>query len=79
MESGKRPNITYTAPIGCVDLAAFDESGEPYEIHGCASCLPWNAEVHVDDDGEIFIREWHAVDCEAFKELISDDSESLDG
>ena len=53
-------------------LAAFDDKGDPYEIHGCDYCLPWHAEVHVDDDsGEVFVREWHAVECEAFQELIN--------
>ena len=52
---------------------AFDEDGEPYEIHGCDYCLPWHAEVHIDDDGNVFVREWHAVECEAFEELINDD------
>jgi hypothetical protein len=33
--------------------------------------LPWHAEVHIDDDsGDVFVREWHAVDCEAFQELL---------
>jgi hypothetical protein len=72
MEPGKecRRRITHNAPIGCVDLAAFDEDGEPYEIHGCHYCLPWHAEVHVDDDGNIFVREWPAVERAAFEELI---------
>jgi hypothetical protein len=59
---------TYSAPIGCVDVAAFDEHGEPFEIHACVDCLPWHAEVHIDD-GEVFVREWHAVECETFEEL----------
>lgn len=46
MEPGqRRRNTTYAAPIGCVDLAAFDQNSEPYEIHGCDYCLPWHAEV----------------------------------
>jgi hypothetical protein len=66
-----RRNTTYTAPIGCVDLAAFDDQGEPYQIHACEGCLPWHAEVIIDDDGEVFIREWHAVECHVFEELIN--------
>jgi hypothetical protein len=50
MEPPKRRNLGYTAPIGSVDLAAFDENGEPYEITACSSCLPWHAEVHIDDN-----------------------------
>jgi len=79
MEPGqRRRDTTYTAPIGCVDLAAFDENGEPYEIHGCDYCLPWHAEVHIDDDGDVFIREWHAVECEAFEELVNISNRSSD-
>ena len=77
MEPGqrRRRNTTYAAPIGCVDLAAFDEDGEPYEIHGCDYCLPWHAEVRIDDGGHVFVREWHAVECEAFEELINSDDQ----
>lgn len=79
MEPGqRRRDTTYAAPIGCVDLAAFDEDGEPYEIHGCDYCLPWHAEVHIDDDGDVFIREWHAVECEAFEELVNISNRSSD-
>jgi len=67
---GRKRRIGYTAPIGSVDLAAFDEAGEPYEIRACNDCLPWHAEVHIDDRGDVFVCEWHAVDCEHFKELI---------
>jgi hypothetical protein len=74
-----RRRITYTAPIGSADLAAFDENGEPYEIHGCQYCLPWHAEVHIDDDGHVFVREWHAVECETFEELINGDGKPVDG
>ena len=70
MAPRKQRNIGYTAPIGSVDMAAFDENGEPYEITGCHYCAPWHAEVHIDDDGEVFVREWHAVECEEFEELI---------
>jgi hypothetical protein len=78
MEPGqrRRRNTTYSAPIGSVDLAAFDENGDPYEIRGCDYCLPWHAEVHIDDDGHVFVREWHAVECEAFDELINANDES---
>jgi hypothetical protein len=71
MQPPERRNITYRAPIGCVDLAAFGEDGEPYEIHACNYCLPWHAEVHIDGAGNVFVREWHAVECEVFEELIN--------
>ena len=77
MEPRKRPNVTYGAPVAWVDLAAFDENGEAYQIHACDNCLPWHAEVVIDDDsGHVFIREWHAVECEAFQELINSISEA---
>ena len=80
MQSGERRRHTsYSAPVGSIDLAAFDENGEPYEIHGCHYCLPWHAEVHLDDGGQIFVREWHAVECEAFEELINGSGGSGDG
>lgn len=70
VEGRKRRN-TYTDPIGCVDRAAFDDNGEPYEIHGCHYCQSWHAEVHIDEDSEVFVREWHAVECEEFEKLIN--------
>jgi hypothetical protein len=69
MDGKKRRDTTYRAPIGCVDLAAFMDDGEPYQITACHSCLPWHAEVIRDDDGEIFVREWHAVECPEFEQL----------
>lgn len=66
-----RPNTTYSAPVGSVDLAAVNDQGEPYEIWPCGSCLPWHAEV-VQVEGEVLVREWHAVDCPEFQELITD-------
>lgn len=69
-----RPKITYDAPIGPVDLRAFNEVGDPFEITACMHCLPWHAEVVRDPEtNEILIREWHAVECEVFQELIEDD------
>ena len=43
MQPRERRNITLRAPVGTVDLAAFDDDGEPYEIHACSHCLPWHA------------------------------------
>ncbi len=70
MPTGRR-KLDYTAPIGSVDLAAFDDDGNPYEIWSCAHCLPWHAEVIIDDCGDVGVREWHAVECPAFQELTS--------
>lgn len=67
----RKPNVTYNAPVGSVDLLAFKEDGTAHEIFACLDCLPWHAEV-VRVDGEILVREWHAVDCPQFQELISD-------
>lgn len=67
-------DTTYRAPIGSVDLPAFDDDGSAYEVHPCHDCLPWHAEVVVADDRDvILVREWHAVGCESFQRLISRD------
>lgn len=69
-----RPNIGFGAPVGSVDLCAFDDAGNAYEILACPDCLPWRAEVVRDPrTNELLIREWHAVACELFQELIRDD------
>jgi hypothetical protein len=66
-----QPDITFHAPIGSIDLRAFNEVGEAYEITACMECLPWRAEVVTDPETkEILIREWHAVECGAFKDLL---------
>ncbi|MFD9047217.1 hypothetical protein [Streptomyces zaomyceticus] len=67
--SGSDQDVTYRAPVGSVDLQVFDDDGNAYEIYACHDCLPWHAEV-VIVDGEILVREWHAVGCSQFQELI---------
>jgi hypothetical protein len=64
-----KPDVTYRAPVGCVDLRAFDDDGNSYEIHACSDCLPWHAEV-VTVGGAVLVREWHAVGCPQFQDLI---------
>jgi hypothetical protein len=64
-------NITNSAPVGSVDLDASNEDGTPAQIWPCHECYPWHVEVIVED-GNAFVREWHAIDCPTFKELISD-------
>ncbi|MEU3520310.1 hypothetical protein ABZ770_34435 [Streptomyces sp. NPDC006654] len=71
-DEGNEPNVTYSAPVGSIDLVAFKEDDTPHEIWPCGDCLPWHAEV-VRVDGEILVREWHAVDCPQFRELLSED------
>lgn len=69
-----RPNVTFSAPIGSVDLRAFNDDGDPCEVVACPDCLPWRAEVARDpESNEIVVREWHAVECPLFQELIQDD------
>ncbi|WP_405683062.1 hypothetical protein [Streptomyces sp. NBC_00057] len=67
----RKSNVTYSAPVGSVDLAAFQDDGTPYEIWACDDCLPWHAEV-VRVEREILVREWHAVDCPQFQDLVAD-------
>ncbi|GGV58215.1 hypothetical protein [Streptomyces spectabilis] len=71
MTDGSEPqqDDTYRAPVGSVDLKAFDEDGDSYEIRACHDCLPWYAEVVVVA-GEVLVREWYAVGCPQFQELI---------
>ncbi|MEU3352443.1 hypothetical protein [Streptomyces sp. NPDC037389] len=73
MAEGSDPqqDVTYRAPVGSVDLRAFDDNGKPYEIWACHDCLPWHAEVVVIEE-ETLIREWHAVECPQFQQLIQD-------
>jgi hypothetical protein len=68
----RRPDTTYRAPVGSVDLAAEDDDGSPYEIWPCHDCLPWHVEVIREGD-HVFVREWHAVDCPSFQELIKEE------
>jgi hypothetical protein len=71
-----RPDITFNAPIGSVDLRAFDEVGDTYEITACPDCLPWHAEVVRDPEtNETLVREWHAVECPLFQDLIANDDQ----
>jgi hypothetical protein len=65
----RMPNVHRDAPVGSVDMPAFQEDGTPYEIWPCHDCLPWHAEV-VRSEGDVLVREWHAVDCPLFVELI---------
>jgi hypothetical protein len=41
MDGVSGTSIGYTAPVGSVDAAAFDDQGGPEEIHGYDYCLPW--------------------------------------
>lgn len=65
-----RPKLDLTAPVGSVDLAAFEEDGTPFTIWPCHDCLPWHAEV-ITDSGTVLVREWHAIDCPTFRTLTA--------
>ncbi|MER7539383.1 hypothetical protein ABTX77_32055 [Streptomyces sp. NPDC097704] len=69
MADDSTPNVNLSAPVGSVDLPAFDDDGNPHEIWACHDCLPWHAEV-VLSEGEVLVREWHAVDCPQFQQLV---------
>ena len=75
MSTDRTQKVTYDAPVGCIDLAAFNDDGEAYEVWPCTDCLPWHAEVVVADDGTILVREWHAMGCQSFRELLKDEPE----
>jgi hypothetical protein len=61
----RRPNVTYSAPVLSVDLAA-----DGYQIWPCHDCLPWHAEVVAEEDGYIAVREWHAAECPTLAEVL---------
>jgi len=67
----RKPNVTYNAPVGSVDMVAFKEDGTSHEIRPCPDCLPWYAEL-AQVEGELLVREWHAYDCPLFQDLIKD-------
>ena len=64
----ERPNTNLAAPVGSVDLAAFESDGTPISFRPCQECAPWHAEV-MNKDGYVFVREWHAIDCKTFRML----------
>jgi hypothetical protein len=59
-----KPRLAYDAPVAWVDL---DAEGD---IWPCPDCLPWHLEVIRDDDGDVFVREWHAIDCPLLASLL---------
>jgi hypothetical protein len=66
---GDRPNVSESAPLGYVELAAFERDGTPISFRPCRECAPsWRAEV-MNKDGFVLVREWHAADCEALRML----------
>ncbi|MGW5924249.1 hypothetical protein ACWFPY_35095 [Nocardia fluminea] len=74
--SERRPKVTYDAPIAPMDFEAFDDEGNSYEITACHDCLPWRAEVVLDvEDGRPIVREWHAVECPFYTDLLHEFSE----
>jgi hypothetical protein len=68
--SADSPNVRNSAPVGSVDLAAFEPDGTPISFRPCHDCTPWHAEV-MNKDGYVFVREWHAVDCKTFRMLTA--------
>ncbi|MFI6411844.1 hypothetical protein [Streptomyces sp. NPDC050585] len=69
MADDSTPSVNLSAPVGSVDLGALDDEGNPYEIWPCHDCLPWHAEV-ILVEGVVLVREWHAVDCPQFRDLV---------
>ncbi len=55
---------------------AFRSDGSSYEFRACSECLPWNAEVVIEPrDDTVMVREWHAVGCPFFQELLAQDDD----
>ncbi|MFJ9460922.1 hypothetical protein ACIRST_38365 [Kitasatospora sp. NPDC101447] len=72
MASPQTRKIVNTAPVGSIDLPAFEDNGTPYEIWPCNDCYPWHFEV-IREGSEILVREWHAVDCTLFQQLLANE------
>ncbi|MFC5668300.1 hypothetical protein ACFP3U_35735 [Kitasatospora misakiensis] len=70
--ASQRPQVGYTAPVGSIDLPAFDDDGTTYEVWPCVDCHPWHAEVILEGQ-DVLVREWHAVDCPLFQQLLAND------
>jgi hypothetical protein len=65
-------NVNLNAPVGSVDVRALDDDGNAYKIRARSDCLLRHAEVVVDEEsGSIMVREWHAIGCPMFQELIN--------
>lgn len=69
MPVDKSPNLTLSAPVVPLDLAAEGD------FWPCPHCLPWHFEVLNDlKSGLTTVREWHAADCpmvtEALREVV---------
>ena len=64
----KKPNLGRSAPVGSVDLEC-----DAFAIWPCEECLPWHVEIVRDpgDSEHILAREWHAIDCSLFQELLA--------
>jgi hypothetical protein len=47
------------------DLVPFEYPWQEDEvIWACYDCLPWHVEMfHDPETGELWVREWHALDC----------------
>lgn len=49
-------------------VLAFEYPAEDEVVWPCNDCLPWHVEVVKDpEDGEILIREWHAIGCNVWE------------
>lgn len=57
-------------PLKHVDLAAFDDDGNPLEVWPCRFCDLWHIEVIHGTD--TLIREWHAATCEHYLAIAAE-------
>ena len=60
-------------PLVPLDLAVFDNAGDPLPVWPCGHCDPWHLEVVRDGQGEVWAREWHAPDCPHLADLLKED------
>jgi hypothetical protein len=69
--------LDYGSPVGSLDLAAFQADGAPYVIWPCVDCAAWHAEVIAEDEGYVFVREWHSIECPQFQSATANPRREL--
>ena len=63
----RRRRILNDAPVLPFEYLADDDP-----IWPCTQCLPWHVEV-ILRDGEVIVREWHAIECANLLEAFGDE------
>jgi hypothetical protein len=68
MPTDKR-RVTLTAPVLPFEYPRKEDD----VIWACSDCFPWHLELYRDPEhDDLWVREWHAVDCPIWKALEDD-------